>query len=265
MPELTIFQIDAFSTRAFAGNPAAVVPLRDWLPDETLQAIAEENNLAETAFFVSKGPNFHLRWFTPTTEAKLCGHATLASAFVLFTELEPARESVVFDSLSGPLGVTRDGDLLALDFPVWKMKPVGNPPDALLSGLRGKAPSEIHMISSNDNYFVVYDSEADVRAVTPDFGLLETLHPAGVIITAPGNDSDCATRYFAPSYGIPEDPVTGSIHCALVPYWAKRLHKTDIYARQVSRRGGELFCRDNGDRIEIAGHAVKYLEGSITV
>lgn len=265
MPELKLFQIDAFSSRVFAGNPAAVCPLERWLNDKTLQAIAAENNLAETAYFVPKGDDgFHLRWFTPKQEVNLCGHATLASAFVLFTELQPERRSVSFDSRSGPLGVEREGDRLTMDFPTWTLKAVDSPPDALVAGL-GKTPAEMYLVSTDDNYFAVYDSEADVRSLAPDFSALETLHPAGVVVTAPGNDADCASRYFAPSWGIPEDPATGSIHCGLVPYWAKRLGKKEIYAHQVSARGGELFCEDKGERVAISGHAVKYLEGTISI
>ena len=264
MPELKLFQIDAFSSRVFAGNPAAVCPLENWLEEKTLQAIAAENNLAETAFFVPKSDGFHLRWFTPRLEVKLCGHATLASAFVLFTELEPSRDSVTFETRSGPLGVRRDGDRLTMDFPAWKLLSVETPPDTLLAGL-GKRPAEIYLVDTQDNYFAVYDSEEDVRALTPDFRSLDTLHPAGVVVTAPGKDADCASRYFAPSWGIPEDPATGSIHCGLVPYWAARLGKKEIYAHQVSGRGGELFCEDRGDRVRISGHAVKYLEGMISV
>jgi predicted PhzF superfamily epimerase YddE/YHI9 len=183
---------------------------------------------------------------------------------VLLTELEKERQSVKFESRSGTLGVGRNGQLLTMDFPAWRLSPCEAPPSALLEGL-GKQPQEVFCVDSGKNYFVVYGSEAEVLDVHPNFVLLEGLHPYGVIVTAPGNNSDCASRYFAPSYGIPEDPVTGSIHSALVPFWAKRLNKKQIHARQVSERGGELFCEDKGDRVNIAGHAVKYLEGKIYV
>ncbi len=260
--DLSLFQIDAFTKEVFRGNPAAVCPLTEWLADHLLQAIAEENNLAETAFFVPKAGDYHLRWFTPRLEVDLCGHATLASAFVIFTELEPSREQVRFESRSGPLFVRRDKERLTMDFPAWGLEPCRQPPKALLEGL-GKQPQEIFSVTPSPNYFAVYNSEAEVLSIRPNLALLETLHPHGVIVTAPGDNSDCASRYFVPSYGIPEDPVTGSIHSALTPYWAKRLNKKTIHARQVSSRRGDLFCEDRGQRVEISGHAVKYLEGKI--
>ena len=262
--ELRLFQIDAFTSQVFRGNPAAVCPLAEWLPDEKMQAIAQENNLAETAFFVPRNGGFHLRWFTPRLEVDLCGHATLASAFVLFTELQPERESVEFASRSGPLFVKRNGDILTMDFPTWHLQSLNQPPAELLAGLQNK-PREIFFVTSGKNYFAVYDSETEVVALRPDFAKLEQLHPNGVIVTAPGDNSDCASRYFAPSYGIPEDPATGSIHSALTPFWAKRLNKKSIHARQVSERGAELFCEENGDRVLISGRAVKYMEGMIYV
>jgi PhzF family phenazine biosynthesis protein len=264
MKQLRLFQVDAFATEVFRGNPAAVCPLETWLDDKTLQRIAQENNLAETAFFVPKEGEFHIRWFTPRLEVDLCGHATLASGFVILTELEKERQSVKFESRSGTLGVERNGKLLTMDFPAWRLSPCDAPPAALLEGL-GKQPQEVFRVDQGSNYFVVYGSEAEVLDVRPNFALLETLHPHGVIVTAPGNNSDCASRYFAPSYGIPEDPVTGSIHSALVPFWAKRLNKKEIHARQVSERGGDLFCEDRRDRVNISGNAVKYLEGKIYV
>ncbi len=262
--ELRLYQIDAFATELFRGNPAAVCPLEKWLPDGTLQAIAQENNLAETAFFVPQNGEFHLRWFTPRLEVDLCGHATLASSFVIFTELDRGRQSVEFASRSGPLIVRRNGDLLTMDFPAWGLSRLNEPPAALVEGL-GKEPKEIFSVTPGRNYFAVYNSEAEVLSLRPNFARLEELHPHGVIVTAPGDNSDCASRYFAPSYGIPEDPVTGSIHSALTPYWGKRLNKTKIHARQVSPRGGELFCEDKGGRVYISGHAIKYLEGTIQV
>ena len=264
MQELRIFQIDAFTNEVFGGNPAAVCPLEDWLDDDVMVAIAAENNLSETAFFVPKGDDFHIRWFTPTQEVKLCGHATLASAFVILTELDPSRDAVRFQSRSGLLSVTRDGDMLKMDFPAWPLKRCDTPPDELVHGL-GKTPVETWSVDTDDNYYAVYETERDVRSIAPDFELLKKLHPAGVVVTAPGDRADCASRYFVPSYGIPEDPATGSIQCGLTPYWAKRLGKPQIHSLQVSARGAELFCEDLGNRVAISGHAVKYLEGTIKV
>jgi len=264
MSKLRLFQIDAFTSRVFRGNPAAVCPLEQWLDDATLQSIAEENNLAETAFFVPQEEGFHLRWFTPKCEVDLCGHATLAAAFVIFTELERGRQSVRFDSRSGPLWVRRDTSRLVMDFPALRLKPCLNPPAVLMEGL-GKRPEELFSAETDKNYFAIYATEEDVRAIRPQFNLLEQLHPSGVVVTAPGKNADCASRYLAPSYGVPEDQVTGSIHAALTPFWAARLNKPQIHARQVSPRGGELFCEDKGDRVEIAGQAVKYLEGAIYI
>lgn len=261
MASLTLFQIDAFTSQAFKGNPAAVCPLESWLDDDTLQAIAQENNLSETAFFVPEEDAFRIRWFTPSHEVQLCGHATLASAFVILTELDTNRSSVRFDSASGPLWIRRDGDRLTMDFPTWRLKPCA-PPDTLIEGL-GRTPVEVYTVESEDNFFAVFNSESEVVGLNVDFALLAQLHPAGVAVTAPGETADCVSRYFAPSYGIPEDPVTGSIHCGLVPLWASRLNKSQILAHQVSQRGGELFCEDNGDRVLIGGEAVKYLEGTV--
>ncbi len=262
--ELGLYQIDAFASEVFRGNPAAVCPLERWLPDAVLQAIAQENNLAETAFFVPNEAGFDLRWFTPRFEVDLCGHATLASAFVIFTELQPALESVRFDSRSGPLFVRRNGELLMMDFPSWRLETCKDVPPALVEGL-GKQPQEIYAAVPGTNYFTVFASESELLSLQPNFSRLEELHPYGVIATAPGDNSDCASRYFAPSYGIPEDPVTGSIHSAITPFWGTRLNKKEIYARQVSARGGELFCEDRGDRVNISGRAIKYLEGKIYI
>lgn len=264
MSRLPLFQIDAFTNEVFRGNPAAVCPLERWLDDATLQSIAQENNLAETAFLVPQGEGFHIRWLSPKCEIDLCGHATLAAAFVIFTELEPERQSVRFNSKSGPLWVRRDARRLVMDFPALRVKPCLDPPASLIEGL-GKRPLELYSAETDRNYFAVYATEDDVRAIRPQFDLLEQLHPSGVIVTAPGKNADCASRYFAPSYGIPEDHVTGSIHAAVAPFWAARLKKSQIHAHQVSPRGGELLCEDKGDRVDIAGQAVKYLEGTIYV
>ena len=262
--QLKITQIDTFTDRVFGGNPAAVVPLDAWLPDAHMQLIAAENNLAETAFFVPEPGGYKLRWFTPACEVPLCGHATLASAFVIFSEIAPRAEAVEFHTRhSGTLTVMRRGDLLQMDFPRHALTAVDAPP-ALLEGL-GAAPCEVYFAAANPNYYAVYDTEADVRALTPDFDALLPLGALGVCVTAPGMSCDFVSRYFAPGFGIPEDPVTGSTHCALAPYWAGRLGKTDLFARQLSKRGGEIFCTVGETRVLIAGQAVKYLSGEIFI
>lgn len=264
MTRLTLYQIDAFTDTVFGGNPAAVVPLEVWLPDAQMQAIAAENNLAETAFFVPEPGGYKLRWFTPACEVPLCGHATLASAFVLFTEIDPALGHAEFHTQSGTLTVTRlSGDRLQMDFPRHGLTRLDVPP-ALLSGLRAP-PREVYFTEANPNYYAVYDTEAQVRALSPDFAALLPLGALGICATAPGTDCDFVSRYFAPGFGIPEDPVTGSTHCALAPYWAGRLSKTDLFARQVSKRGGELYCTVGETRVLIAGRAVKYLAGEIII
>jgi PhzF family phenazine biosynthesis protein len=259
MNPLRMFQIDAFTDEVFRGNPAAVVPLDEWLSDAQMQSIAAENNLAETAFFVPQGSGYHLRWFTPAQEVPLCGHATLASAFVVLRVLEPTRESVEFYTRSGTLTVRRAGPLLAMEFPRYDPIPCEAPP-LLMEGL-GICPQEVLRTAPDTNYYAVFDTEAQVRAIAPDFRLLARLHPLGVAVTAAGEASDFVSRYFAPSFGIPEDPVTGSTHCALIPYWARRLGKPTLHARQASARSGDLFCEDKDDQVIISGQAVKYLEG----
>jgi PhzF family phenazine biosynthesis protein len=261
---LPVFHVDAFTGQPFKGNPAAVCPLEVWLDDEVLRSVAAENNLSETAYFVREGDNYRLRWFTPRFEANLCGHATLASGFVLLTILEPQREFVRFETRSGSLTVRRENGLLCMDFPALPPWVCPDPPAALIEGLSAKA-SDISVLQIKDNYFVVYKTEADVRAVRPNLSLLEKLHPAGVAVTAAGKDADFVSRYFAPSYGIPEDPVTGSTHCSLTPYWAQRLGKNSLRARQVSERGGELWCELAGDRVMIKGKAVLTLQGSLLI
>jgi PhzF family phenazine biosynthesis protein len=258
---LPIYQVDAFTDRIFAGNPAAVIPLDDWLPDATLQAIAAENNLSETAFFVRHVDAYELRWFTPTIEVDLCGHATLASAHVVFRFLEPERRRVAFETRkAGTLVVTRQGDELAMDFPSWPPKACEAP--AGLAVALGGSPSE--MLVSGD-WLAVYERAADIAALKPDFAGLRRLDRA-VIVTAPGSDGvDFVSRFFAPGAGIDEDPVTGRAHCQLIPYWAKRLDKTWLSARQISPRGGALNCALDGERVTIAGQARLYLEGTITI
>ncbi len=255
---LTLHQIDAFTDHVFGGNPAAVVPLESWLPDATMQSIALENNLSETAFFVREGDGYRIRWFTPTSEVALCGHATLASAWVLFHVLGAPGDVVELQSASGPLRVTRVDEQLALDFPAYSLEDYRGPASAIEA--LGKAP--VQVLGRDKLLFAVYETEADVRAIAPDFpALLRSGMKA--VVTAPGNDF--VSRFFAPTVGIDEDPVTGSAHCSLIPYWAARLGKTKLHARQVSRRGGELDCELRADRVSIAGHAVRYLEGTIEV
>jgi predicted PhzF superfamily epimerase YddE/YHI9 len=256
--EIPIFQVDAFSADVFSGNPAAICPLEDWLPDETLQAIAAENNLAETAYFVRRNGGYQLRWFTPTIEVDLCGHATLASAHVLFEELNERGEALRFETRSGELVVRRDGELLSMNFPSRPPQMVEPHPN-LVPGIGG-APLEI--LAARD-YLVRYRSEADIRSLNPDMEALKSLDRFAVIATAPGDDCDFVSRFFAPAQGIPEDPATGSSHCTLVPYWSKQLGKTSFHARQLSRRGGEIMCRSVRDRVEIAGRAALFLRGRI--
>jgi len=260
---LPVFHVNAFTSRPFAGNPAAVCPLAGWLDDAMLQAVAAENNLSETAFLVPHGGHYELRWFTPRCEVKLCGHATLASAFIVLGILEAKRDEVRFGTrFSGALRVTRDGTLLAMDLPALAPWTCASPPVALTEGL-GRPPAFVVQIE--ENYFAVYEHEEDVKSIRPDFHLLEQLHPAGVAITAPGDTSDFVSRYFAPSYGIAEDPVTGSTHCSLAPYWARRLGKTSLYARQVSARGGELWCDVQPERVILKGNAVLILRGELLI
>jgi PhzF family phenazine biosynthesis protein len=258
---LPLYQVDAFTNDLFGGNPAAVCPLERWLPDATMQAIAAENNLSETAFFVGDG--YALRWFTPTVEVDLCGHATLASGFVVMSFIEPEREAVSFRTVkAGTLTVTRDENTLAMDFPARSAVPA-EAPAGLLEALGG-APRAV--LRARD-YLVVYDSAEEVAALKPDFAALAAVKDCwAAIATAPGDgEIDFVSRFFAPAQGVPEDPATGSSHCTLTPYWAERLGKKTLGARQLSRRGGALRCTQNGERVSIAGRAVLYLEGQISV
>lgn len=261
-----IYQVDAFASEVFRGNPAAVVPLETWLPDATMQAIAAENNLAETAFFVATGPaQYHLRWFTPEVEVDLCGHATLASAAVLYEKLGESAPSVTFDTRSGALVVTRDGSAYTLDLPARQPRPL--PRDRQVAVALGGEPSELWLAR---DCMAVYTTEAEVRALAPDMAKVKALGVFGIIATAPADPAlspgaDFVSRFFAPAAGVAEDPVTGSAHCTLVPYWADRLARTTLEARQVSKRGGALRCVLVGDRVRLTGQAVLYLEGHITV
>jgi len=259
--KLRFFQVDAFASRPFAGNPAAVVPLERWLDDATLLAIAAENKMAATAFVLGGNADYQIRWMTPTVEVELCGHATLASGFVVMHDLEPGRRDVCFQSRSGPLRVTRSGERLALDFPGRPAQDADGDRAAVAAALGGAPPAAV--LRATRDYLAVFESEAQVRELRPEMPKLAALPLHGLIASAPGGDSDFVSRFFAPALGIDEDPVTGSAHCTLVPYWSKRLGKKSLFARQVSKRGGELWCEDRGDRVLIAGHAVKFLEGEI--
>src|SRR5262245_3977599 len=258
---LKFFQVDAFASRQFAGNPAAVMPLAEWLPDAQLQAIAAEHNLAETAFFVPQGPDFHLRWFTPTVEMPLCGHATLASAYILFNQLDRARDSVVFHTLSGPLSVARDGERLMMDFP---MRP--NEPASVteISPVADAIGAKVIDLRRGWTYLAVVESESIVRDLKPDIAQIAAL-PKVVGFTARGAQADFVSRVFVPKVGIPEDPVTGAAHCLLVPYWAEVLERKTFFARQLSKRGGDLWLRLEGDRVKMAGHAVLTVTGQVHV
>ncbi len=258
--KLPIYQVDAFTSQLFGGNPAAVVPLDYWLPDKFLAAIAAENNLAETAFIIPHPEVVPLRWFTPAVEVDLCGHATLASAHVLLRYYRPSASRVVFGTRSGELTVTREGELLSMDFPARPAKRIGIT-DTLVAAL-GARPREALMAR---DLMAVFDAESHVWDLQPDFQRIASLDAFAVIVTAPGNTVDFVSRFFAPRAGIPEDPATGSSHCTLVPYWADRLGKSQLTARQLSARGGELFCRLKGDRVIIAGRAIEYLSGEITL
>ncbi|HEY6393441.1 MAG TPA: PhzF family phenazine biosynthesis protein [Bryobacteraceae bacterium] len=255
---IRIYQVDAFSSQVFSGNPAAICPLEEWLPDDQMQAIAGENNLSETAFFVRNGDGYGLRWFTPAVEVDLCGHATLASAFIILNDLTPSANSVRFQTKSGTLVVTREGDLYSMDFPA---RPPGEcDAHAQLAEALGGSPEAI--LAARD-YLVVYASEDEVRKLKPDMQLLSQVDKFAVIVTAPGKDVDFVSRFFAPAKGVPEDPVTGSAHCTLIPYWSKRLGKKKLHAYQVSRRGGEVWCEDRGERVTMSGKAARFLEGTI--
>jgi PhzF family phenazine biosynthesis protein len=260
---IPVYHVDAFASRPFEGNPAAVCPLEEWLSDATLQAIAAEHNLSETAFYVAGAGHYDLRWFTPEVEVDLCGHATLASAHVIFdVRRENSANRITFQSMSGELGVDRSleqgSPLYALDFPARPPQPCEIAPE-LIQAL-GATPESV--LAARD-YLCVFGSEDEVTALRPDFAKLAALDRFALIVTAAGKDCDFVSRFFAPAKGVDEDPVTGSAHCTLIPYWAERLGKTELFARQRSRRGGELWCRHRGDRVSIAGRATMYSEGII--
>ena len=260
--KLPIYQIDAFTDRLFCGNPAAVVPLNEWLSDEILLNIAAENNLAETAFYIHTDAGFHIRWFTPVLEVDLCGHATLAAAYVIFKTQNYQEDTVRFDSRSGELTVTINEDWLTLNFPVDHYQ-IAVPPPALVESFSSATMEEVY--KGKSDYLVVLGSEEEVKELDLDIIVLSTIPARGIIVTAPGNDVDFVSRFFAPQSGIDEDPVTGSAHTTLIPYWAERLSKTTLTAKQISKRGGYLKCELDGDRVKIGGQGRLYLQGEIEV
>jgi len=263
-----MYQVDAFTDRLFSGNPAAVVPLASWLDDELMQFIAAENNLSETAFFVATEQGFHLRWFTPSAEVALCGHATLATAHVIFNHLGYTGNIIRFETLGGELRVEKRQGLLCMDFPATPPSPCHTP--ATMAEALGKEPVEV---LAADDYLVRLESKADVLAIEPDDALLSQLDLRGVIVTAPANRNentsesgvDFVSRFFAPNIGIHEDPVTGSAHCTLTPYWAAKLGKRVLHARQISKRGGDIICELKGDRISLSGHAITFMQAEIWI
>jgi len=259
--QIKLFQVDAFTNETFKGNPAAVCPLDTWLPDDLMQQIAAENNLSETAFFVKKGNFFEIRWFTPTIEVDLCGHATLATAHVLFNHLNYESDIIFLKSKSGDLRVKKTKDLLWLDFPAGFCEKVGIP--SKLNGAISGQPHETW--AARDYLMAVYGSEEIIQNMQPDFNLLKQLPYHAIIVTAKGNEVDFVSRMFAPAIGIDEDPVTGSAHTILTPYWSQKLKKIHLSARQISERGGDLNCTLSGDRVEIGGQAVTFLVGEISV
>lgn len=259
--KFSIYQVDAFTGQLFGGNPAAVVPLEKWLPDETLQAIAAENNLSETAFFTKNSNGYHIRWFTPACEVDLCGHATVAAAHVLWQHLEYTGHEISFQSRSGLLGVRNTDGWYVLDFPTDRIEQVETP-DIILQAL-DFTPLEVW--AGREDYLVLVENRKMVESASPDFKTLSRLKSRGIIITSEGEEEDFVSRCFFPAFGIDEDPVTGSAHTTLTPFWARRLNKTDLIARQISKRGGYLKCRHEGERTLISGQAVTYLEGKIQI
>ncbi|MBC7886532.1 MAG: PhzF family phenazine biosynthesis protein [Ferruginibacter sp.] len=262
MPEYTIYQADAFTNKLFGGNPAAVIPLEKWLDDVLMQQIAAENNLAETVFFVPKGGGYHIRWFTPELEIDLCGHATLASAFILYEYLGYTKSQLLFYSKSGELVITRHGDKFQLNFPSRMPVRVSDYPAELLKGLGITDPLGVY---KSRDYVVELATEKDVLNISIDVSLLNQIDTIGIIVTAPGNNCDFVSRFFAPNCGIPEDPVTGSAHSTLIPFWAEKLNKDTLHAKQLSKRGGELWCENLGNRVTMSGNCVFYMKGEIRV
>lgn len=262
--KLTLYQVDAFTDKLFGGNPAAVIPLKKWIPDELMQQLAMENNLAETAFFApseNKKADFDIRWFTPALEINLCGHATLASAFLIFEILKTKKKKVVFNSKSGLLTVTKKKELLEMDFPSWPPERISEFPDTLLASIGNP---EITGVYKNREYLVELINEEAVRNCQPDFSLMKKVDRM-VIITAPGKEVDFVSRFFAPTAGIDEDPVTGSAHAQLIPFWSDKLGKKKMTAKQLSRRGGTLYCEQKGERVMMGGNCVFYMKGQIEI
>jgi len=259
--KLKMYQVDAFADKIFSGNPAAVCPLDKWLPDETMQNIAMENNLAETAFYVNEKEGLRIRWFTPNIEVDLCGHATLATSFVLFHHENHKGDKIVFNSRSGPLTVTKAGEILTLNFPIDTIAEV--PPLPILEQGLGAKP--LKTFKGKTDYMLVFESEDVIRKMNPDFKLIGTVDARGIIVTAKGNEVDFVSRFFGPQSGIDEDPVTGSAHTSLTPYWASVLNKTEFSALQLSRRLGKLKCKLLGNRVEISGTAKLFLTGTISI
>lgn len=260
---LQIFQVDAFTKKPLGGNPAAVCPLQEWLADETMLQIAAENNLSETAFFVKKDDFYEIRWFTPNVEINLCGHATLAASFVIFNCLNLEEKEVRFySSRSGNLSVEKQDDRLILNFPKYGLNEIEPVPE--LAAALGKTPLKMWETQGNMT-MLLFDNEEDIKALEPDMSALSRIDFDEFIVTAKGTDADFVSRLFAPRIGIPEDPVTGATHCSLIPYWAEKLGKETLYARQLSKRGGELFCALNGERVKIGGNAALYMKGEIYI
>lgn len=259
--KIKFYQVDAFTDKLFGGNPAGVCPLDDWLPEEVMQNVAFENNLPETAFFVNNGSDYELRWFTPLAEVDLCGHATLASAHVLFDHLDYNRKEIVFHTKSGELRVRKDNGKLTLNFPTDIVREIETPED-LVKAI-GKKP--IKTLKGKTDFMMIYSSQKEIEEIDPDFELIKKSKARGVIVTAKGDNVDFVSRFFAPEVGVNEDPVTGSAHTTLTPYWAKVLGKKELTAMQLSRRKGNLKCKLINGRVEISGSAVTYLEGSIKI
>jgi PhzF family phenazine biosynthesis protein len=258
---IPFYQVDAFTDRLFGGNPAGVCPLDKWLADDVMQKIAMENNLSETAFFIRKDNGFHIRWFTPKVEVNLCGHATLASAYIIFQYLEYQGKTISFESRSGILNVTREDELLILDFPANKPSRTALPDDFVQS----LNITPIQCYRGKEDYLLLYKSQREIESLVPDFRRLEKVDARAVIVTAPGEKADFVSRFFAPRVGVDEDPVTGSAHTVLIPFWSEKLGKTEMKALQLSQRGGTLFCRLRGDRVDIGGKAVTFLKGEISL
>lgn len=259
--KLTLYQIDAFAEKLFTGNPAAVIPLKEWLDDSLMQQIAMENNLAETAFFVPRDDHYEIRWFTPLVEIDLCGHATLASAYIIFEELGSKKKSIVFHSKSGPLRVSRKKDMISLDFPSWNPERWDDYPEELKNSL---GSPEIVGVYRNRDIIVELQNEEAVQNLKPDFSLMKKLRGM-VMVTAPGRSVDFVSRFFAPAVGIDEDPVTGSAHSQLIPFWSYKLNKTKMLAKQLSQRGGTVTCEYKGERVVMTGKCVPYLKGRIRI